>query len=253
MQVRGEGQIKWRIKENVNVKSCKKQYKVYCIYCVEDKKWKWCKWGRVDDREACMYMCLSLCNVGLMSWTVCHPPTVGEEYAVIQKDSCISAQLSLSLFLTAGGRQPPLPSSNKPPHINGTHTQTQPSSLNRRTIKTSHGIRRRKWDEMILKYELFFSSPFPTTGVCGFTCFSPLLRGVWQKMYINESPQALYNTLIMGITLRVFVCVINYLHALFLFLSECHNSPNNKKQAVKPTYRAHILKTLKVPLHTLQL
>ncbi len=179
-----------------------------------------------------------------MSWTVCHPPTVVSEHAVIHRDSCTSAQLSLSLSHNRIPPNSPLPSSDeprkKPKSKGGTHTQTQPNSLNgvgERPHKVLDGENER-WGR-----------------------FWSLCEGFWQKMCIKGSPQALYNTLIIRKALCVHVCVcvceresvINYLQALFLFLGEHYKSPNNKKQPVKSTYRAHILKTPRLPLHRLQL
>lgn len=205
-----------------------------CMYVLIEA---WCGSGTVNV-EACLR--LWVCNVGLMSWTVCHPPTAVSEHTVIQRDSCISTQLPLFL---AHRRTPPTFS---PLQQEATQKTQEICHTHAHTKKTSQGIRPGKMrDENDFGVWTFLSSLFTTIRVCVFTCFS------WQKMCIKDSPRAACNTLIMRTT--PCACVINYLKALFEFLSEHCNSPNNKKQPIKSTYRAHILKTQRVPLHRLQL
>ena len=83
------------IESEKSKKSCTKKSRS-CI-CV----WKWCKSVRANEEmHLCVCVCVCVCVrafvciAGLMSRTVCLPPTALSEPAVIQTDSCIS---SLSL------------------------------------------------------------------------------------------------------------------------------------------------------------
>lgn len=223
--------------------------RLYCMYCFEQFE------NDVKEAQWITKRCVCVC-VSVRCWFVelnCLSPT----YCCIRVRCHSERQLQLyttfSLsFAQQDATNPPSPPATNPANKDGhAHTNTAKLSQQRHDKDLTRYWTEKIRDENDFEVWTFLSSLIATLRVCVFIYFSPLLRGVWQKMCIKDGPQALYNTLIMRIPLCVRV--INYLQALFLLVSEHCDSPNNKKQPEKSTYRAHILKTLRVPLHRLQL
>lgn len=78
--------------------------------------------------------CLCACNVGLMSWTVCHPPTAVSERSVLSfRKTAASPHNLLSLYFAQqdAAAFPSPPATNPTRNPDGAHTQTPPRSPQR--------------------------------------------------------------------------------------------------------------------------
>lgn len=113
------------------------QRKVGAVSMIEDdvKVSEWMK--------RCICVCVCVCIAGLMSWTVCLPPTALSEPAVIQTDSCIS---SLSLRHSGTPTTSPRLQQRAKKKKKRWHANNSPGWLGGGTNETSQGIRRRKWE-----------------------------------------------------------------------------------------------------------
>lgn len=125
-----------RLKAKNFKKSCTKKSRS-CIY-----DWRWCKSVRVNE-EMYLRVCVCVRIAGLMSWTVCLPPTAFSEPAVIQTDSCIS---SLSLRHSGTPTTSPRLQQRAKKKKKRWHANNSPGWLGGGTNETSQGIRRRKWE-----------------------------------------------------------------------------------------------------------
>ena len=142
--------------------------------------------------HACV--CVCVCIAGLMSWTVCLPPTALSEPAVIQTDSCISS-LSLSLrhrrTPTTSPRLQQRAKKKKKKKKKRWHANNSPGWLGGGTNETSQGIRRRN-ERAVLKFELFLLRRFKLACSPVFAPPSPPLP---RKTCIKDEPSSIvYNS-----------------------------------------------------------
>lgn len=166
-----------RLKAKNFKKSCTKKSRS-CIY-----DWRWCKSVRVNE-EMYLRVCVCVRIAGLMSWTVCLPPTALSEPAVIQTDSCIS-----SLSLRHSGTpttSPRLQQRAKKKKKDGTQTTAPAGSAEART--RPHKALDGGNERAVLKFELF---PFATFQVGVLTRFRPPPPPLLRKTCIKYEPSSL--------------------------------------------------------------
>lgn len=198
--------------------------------------------------------CLCACNVGLMSWTVCHPPTAVSERSVLSfRKTAASPHNLLSLYFAQqdAAAFPSPPATNPTRNPDGAHTQTparthkRRHALHRGTIKTSQSIRESETWKAFWKFELFLSSLLATLNV--FTCLPSPGRGFDKRCASKIGFMIIWLWGIRCVFVSSAISELCFHSYAFLY-----NSLNNKEQPVNP-HTEYTHWTLRVPLHRLQL